>query len=772
LPVERTDSVRAEGASYQSISFWTAFFCCWAVLITAISFAPAIKNEFVDWDDTQLIVENVHLRKLGWDQIRWMFTSFRMGPYQPLPWLSLALDYRLAGFNPALYHLTNVLWHGATVVGFFAIARRLIGAVWVRGAEPAWRLDLAASIASVLFAVHPLRVESVVWISERRDVLSGFFMVTAVWAYLRAVQPPRLGVSLGWLVVAYFLFAASLASKATGMCLPAVLSILDVYPLGRLRDWPSLFRNRSARWIWAEKIPFWLLSVAAGAAAVYGQRQAGAVVSLEAYGLTHRIALAGYASIFYVGKTLFPVWLSPLYEIPTDFRPGDLRFVASCVAVLAVTGFAIWMGKRWPAFLVAWLSYLILLAPVSGLAQTGGQLAADRYTYLPCMSFAILLGGVVLRWSQDSAFLKSKSFSPGSAMWVVLLAISMVFAPLTWRQTRVWQNTLTLWRHALDVNPMSSVACNNVAKALSRQQKLPEAYRMLEKALRLRPNNVDAHNNIAVVMRRMGQPVAAMQHYLEAERGRPHSAEIQYNIGVLLAEETHFDQLGFSQIESQWEAGFGRFQRAIELNPDHVKARNDLGILCKKMGRLDEAIRYYQSALALDPELIATHYNLANARASAGQVDEAIATYRWILGKERGHLESSVNLSQLLERRGDYKASAEVLRNALEHRVDNDLLLYRLSWLLATAPDPAARNGREAAALAQRLCRRSNGADPRAVDVLAAALAEVGQFAEAREQAERAAGLAAGGGQAELSEQIRARAAMYESGVPFRSEAH
>jgi tetratricopeptide (TPR) repeat protein len=746
---------------------WTSILGILSALVTAISFYPALSNGFVDWDDMGFIVDNIHIRRLGCDQIRWMFTNLRMGPYQPVPWLTFALDYKLSGLDPFRYHLTSLLWHVATTLGFFAVARRLLNTG--RGCEASWHVEIAAAIATIMFAAHPLRVESVVWASERRDVVSGFFLVLSVWAYLRAVSGRRSNlVSLPWMLASLLLYTLSSCSKATGMCLPLVLIILDVYPLGRFRDYQSMLRDPAARRIWFEKIPFCLLSIAFGVTALIGQVKAGAITPVESYGVTARLAFAGFASIFYVIKTFLPFGLSPLYEVPTDFRPWHWQFMLSGLAAVVLTLGIFSLRRRWPALHAAWFSYLVLLAPVSGLAQAGMQIAADRYTYIPCMSFAILLGAVYAWWEGGRSLRGGHSIVPGL---IALLALSAVLAPLTWMQSKVWQNTRTLWTKALEVNPKSSMAHNNAAMALLREQRFAEAYRLLQTALQLRPDNGDAHNNIAVALRRMGKPYEAMEHYLEAERANARPAEVQHNIGLLLAEEPYLERLGFSNIEQQWESAVARFKKSLELKPDYVNALNDLGILCKKMGRLDESVRYYQQAIELDPDLHAAHYNLANVLAAQGEDDAAIAEYRRVLQKEPGHLQASINLANLHERRREYGDAVAILRVGLRRAPENDLLAYNLCWLLAAAPDPSVRNGQEAVALASHLDRKANGMNPRVLDVLAAGLAETGQFQDAERQALRAYSQAIEQGLSDLAEQIQNRVTLYRSGVPFRSHS-
>jgi tetratricopeptide (TPR) repeat protein len=726
-----------------------------------------LYNGFVHWDDYDLIVENPYIRRLGWDQVRWMFSTFYMGPYQPLPWLTLAIDRHLWGPGAFGIHLTNLLWHSASAVSFYALGRKLLGlAIAVPGRDPLL-LSVSAAIAAAMFAMHPLRVESVAWASARRDVLSAFFTIWTVWVYVRAAESVASRTSRAWRLAAVWLFLTSLLCKATGICLPLVLTVLDFYPLGRLNWSLHGVLGPKARSVWFEKIPFWLLACAGGAAALYGQSSQDAMASVSEYGLIDRLALASFGVAFYLRKTLFPVGLSPLYEIPPDLVPWQFRFVASGGVGLAVTAICLRLARRVPALPAVWLSYLFLLAPVSGLTQTGYQLAADRYSYLPCGGFALLAGGCAL-WG--AAFFPNRRqqqvFACGLCATVVVL-----LGLLTANQTRVWRNTEVLWRHALRVNPQASVVPVFVARSLVEQQRYEEAAPLLLRAIRLRPNSFDAHNILAVVLRRTGNPYEAMRHYQEAENLYTKSGDVQYNIALLLSEENLLGQLGFESQEQQWQEALNRFHRALALRPDHLKALNDLGILQTKMGRLDEATRYYSAVLRIAPDDIRAQYNLANALVDMGRFDAAEARYRQVLAESSGHVEARVNLAELLQRRGSFGDAVKLLRDGLNGVRGHRVLTNNLAWLLAAAPDERCRDGMQAIQLARQLRDESPRPDPRTLDLLAAAQAEQGQFLEAETTAANALELARQLRLPKLAEAIEQRLELYRLGRPFRLEA-
>lgn len=315
-------------------------------VITFVAFLPALGNGFVAWDDDRNFLDNPHYRGLGPAQLAWM-VSHLDAHYVPLTWLTLGLDYVLWGMNPAGYHLTSLVLHAANAVLVYAGARRLIAAALPGTSSGA--LALGSAVAALLFAVHPLRVESVAWATERRDVLCGLFYLLTVLAYLRYCA----SASRRWYRLSLAFLAAALLSKAMAVTLPVVLLLLDGYPL----------RRRA----WREKLPFFALSLAAGAVALVAQRVAGATSTVAFLGPLERVAIACYSLAFYLWKTLVPRHLSPIYELPARVDAFAPSYVASALAVLALSALAIALRRRWPAFTVVWASYVVtVLRPRPG----------------------------------------------------------------------------------------------------------------------------------------------------------------------------------------------------------------------------------------------------------------------------------------------------------------------------------------------------------------------------------------------------------------------
>lgn len=746
----------------------TFLFAIGIVLVTVVAFAPSLNNGFVNWDDPGLILDNPHIRRVGWEQVQWMFTSFHMGPYQPLAWLSLALDYSFWGLNPRGYHLTSLLWHVASAISFCVLSQRLLRMSIPKSSEQPILLGACSALSALVFAVHPLRVESVVWVSERRDLLAGFFSIWTILSYMRAVREKQSGrSSIAWFVTSLLLFLAALLSKATTVTLPAVLSVLDFYPMGRLRWAPKAWLQPTVRPIWLEKAPYWLLSAMAGAAAIYGQQTGGAMTSLESYGLIDRLVLAAIGATFYVYKTLVPIELSPLYELPVHFTPWEARFAVAGIAAPIVTILLVVIRRRWPAALTVWLSYLIMLTPVSGLAQTGSQIAADRYTYLSCLGFAILLGGVVLKWLLNLVPNRSMQVPAAAACLVVPV---LFLCPLTWKQSKIWHDSETLWRHALSLNSSNTGALINLGCTVGESDRLEESRELFERAIQIHPAHGDAQNNLGLLFRRLGKPELAIGHLLEAGRRLPRSAQTACNVGLLLIEERHLPEFGYESQEAQWQAAAEWFGRALALRPDLVKAINGLGIVHKRLGHNDQAVAFYSRAMQVDPDNLEAHYNLAILLSEQGDEDAAMLYYRRALAVKPGHAGSCNNLAMLLERRGRCGEAIQILREGLECAPQNEFLLYKLCWILATSPDVNCRNGRGAIVLAEQLAKSMDGQNPEVLDVLAAAYAEAGRFAEASETAVRADQLASQQGKTELSNRIKHRTELYQAGRPFHGD--
>jgi len=559
-----------------------------AGLGVVLVFLPALANGFIDWDDGSLLLRNPWYRGLAPSNLAWMFTTVLMGHWMPVNWLSFGLDYLLWGMNPAGYHLTNVLLHAAAATVFFCVAHALLrAAIPDRPASDPW-LGAGALVAALAFGVHPLRVESVAWITERRDVLSGLFYLLAVWAYLRYAE--RRAKSAYW--IALGCFALALMSKSITASLPGVLLVLDVYPLRRLGAAAGWF-TPAARRVWLEKLPFAALAVAGAAVAVRAIASGGGLTPLGVLGLPARAALSVFALGFYLGKLLWPASLSPLYELALPVRPLETRFVLAALGVAAVTGIALLLRRRWPGILAAWAAFALTLLPVLGIAHNGYQAAADRYTYLACLGLAVLAGGAVAVWRPR-------------ALWPAALGL-VVLAALTWTQVPVWRSDLSLWRRAVELAPDSGVARSNLGAALTAVRRYGEAVAELERAVALRPGYAEAWNNLGLAWAQQGRPGEAAEGFRRAVAVRPRFAEAWNNLGVAAA------------LQGQAETAMDAFRRASAADPSFAGARNNLGLALAREGRVREAAGEFRGALAINPWFAEARRNLDQAERLLGR---------------------------------------------------------------------------------------------------------------------------------------------------------
>src|SRR5437899_3225622 len=570
-------------------------------LVTFAAFLPTLQNQFVTWDDGKNFLENAHYRGLGWTHIRWMWTT-HLGHYIPLTWMTLGLDYLLWGMNPFGYHLTSLLLHAANAVVFFFVVHRILTLAQPSPSERGHALAVAAGFAALVFAIHPLRVESVAWVTERRDVLSGLFYLSAILMYLRACERGARG--RGWYWAAVGLFAGALLSKSMVVNLPFVLLILDVYPLRRLGGFVGWW-SEPARRIYIEKIPFVLLAAAASAIAVMAQSSVHAAASLAQLSVPGRLAVAAYGLGFYPRKMVVPVNLSPLYELPRTVNPGAMPFILSYALVLAIMAIVLALRRRVPGLPAAWVAYVVVLLPVLGFFQSGPQIAADRYTYLAGLGGAILAGaGLLSCWRTSRT---SKTGTPTTLPIAgVATCVVVGLGALTWNQAQVWHDSEKLWTHALARDPQSSIAENNLGVVRADQSKLAEAIEHYQRALQMRPDYADAYFNLGNALLQQGKLAEASDHYRQVLAIKRDHARAHNNWGVVLARQGKLAEAG------------DHFQAALHIGPDNADAHTNLGNALFQQGKLAEASDHSRQALRLKPDHAAAQSGLVQAQRGLG----------------------------------------------------------------------------------------------------------------------------------------------------------
>jgi protein O-mannosyl-transferase len=542
-------------------------------LLAAIAFLPGLFGDFVGWDDHRVFLDSVGWRGLGWPELRWMFTTFHMGHYRPLTWITLGADYILWGMRPAGYHLTSIALHAAAAVALLFAARRLLHRALGDGFSDA-AVRAGAVGAALVFAVHPLRAEPVTWLSARADVLSGLLALLAVGAYLRACdQPAAERAGRGWYWASVVLFGLALLAKPMVVTLPLVLLVLDIYPLRRItgpRDW---FRA-AARDVWIEKVPFLLMAAAAAVLAVLARVEFRSVLDLEEFGARERVTAVVYGMALYVGKTIAPFFLSPLYDYRSVLAAGLWPLAFGVVVTGVLTIVAVLRRREWPGLAAVWTIQVLVLLPVSGLLQNGPQIAADRYTYLATQGWAVLAGAGVA-WCAE-LWRRGRAHAGLGAGIIAASTFAIVgLVALTAWQTLIWQDSITLWRHAVRLDPRSPVAQVNLASALLPHD-ASEAHAHYARAVDLAPRLSAARQGLAFVLSLERRPEEAIAQAREAVRLRPGVGSWLF-LGEAL------------RVDGQFPEAIEAFREALRLRPADPAPRFRLAIALSQMGRHDEA---------------------------------------------------------------------------------------------------------------------------------------------------------------------------------------
>ncbi|MHC5114157.1 MAG: tetratricopeptide repeat protein [Planctomycetota bacterium] len=578
---------------------WT--FACVAAIASFLAFLPALNNGFVDWDDPEVIVDNEHYRGLGPEQLRWMFTTTHMGHYQPITWVTYGVDYVLWGMNPKGYHLTSNLFHAvnALLVYFLAlvILRRALDPEGGPG-PPA--VSVAALFVALLFGLHPLRVESVAWATERRDLVSAFFLLLTVLAYLRAAAPGGRGRAR-WLAVTLLIYVLSMMSKVGGAPLPVVLLVLDWYPLRRLAG-----GARRVVGVVLEKVPFFVIALGFAVVTVAHQSERW-MYPLSTHGPLERVAQAFYGLVFYPAKTVLPFGLRSLYELRLPLDPWAPIYIASALLVVAGGVVMLLLARRRPQILAAALVFGAMIGPLLGFFQNGPQIVADRYSYLSCLSWTILIVGAALAVSMRRGIVVSR------VLIGVGVAASIALAAMTWRQTETWRDSETFWGTLIAADPASSYGNNSYAAVLLSQDRLEEAVPYLETAIETSPFNRTAYHNLWGTLTRLNRPEDLEASYLEAAESKVVSvcADARYALGNLaLGASRHRDA-------ARW------YRHALAVR-EAAPTHSNLGLTLQLLGDEPGALEHYTRAVELDPQLAPARLGLARTLFRAGRAADAL----------------------------------------------------------------------------------------------------------------------------------------------------
>jgi tetratricopeptide (TPR) repeat protein len=755
-------------------------------LMVFLVFGQTLRHGFVNYDDDRYVYENPEVSKgLTVEGIGWAFRYGEIGHWHPLTWLSHMLDCQVYGLKPGGHHLTNVLLHAAAAILLFLALRRMTRALW------------SSVFIAAVFAIHPLRVESVAWISERKDVLSGLFFMLVLGAYAKYAERPEDQIRQGpdadsasrgassrrfWYAMTIALFALGLMSKNMLVTVPFVLLLLDYWPLQRLQ--PSTLPR-----LILEKTPFFALS-AASCFITNMVPETLAAANRMPFWLRAENAVVSYAA--YLWQMIVPSGLSLPYLYPATLCFPLWQVCAGLVLLAAVTWAAVAWRKTHPYIIVGWFWYLGMLVPAIGFVQISYYARADRYTYLPQIGVYLAaawgVSDLAIRWRVRPWLL--------AAAGAGIIAALVVGARI---QTSFWRNSASLWAHTLACSPDNPVARLNYDASegyqLGAQGHLAEAIERYERIVETAPSYADAkyiasvYFNLGMLFSRQNVPDKAIDHFRHAIELRPDYAEAHNNLGNVLAMRGRFDE------------AVTEYEQAIQINPDYADAHNDLADALAAKGRLSEAIQHYQTAIRIKPDYCGAYYNLgalfglqgrlkdaavyfqkavdlqpnyaeaqgnlAKVLAAQGRLDEAILHYRKTLELMPGSVQGHYRLGEALDARGDFVGARTEFETTLRLDPRHAQAQTNLAWLLAACPEAPVRNGAKAAGLAAQVRERYKDPSPEVLGVLAAAYAESGQFDKAAEAERQAVGLAAAKNDRPLVQVLQSRLELYETGLPY-----
>jgi len=615
--------------------WWPVAICVFLAVAVWIVFGQTVHHEFVNFDDDLNVYDNpVITQGLTINGIVWAFTRSHAANWHPLTSISHMVICQFSGLNPAAHHLTNVLLHAATVVLLFLVLRNLTGALW------------PSAFVAAVFAIHPLRAESVAWVTERKDVLSGLFFVLTIGAYARYARRP---FAIGRYLLVVALYALGLLSKPMLVTVPFVLLLLDYWPLQRWRSAKSQASGgvstpsnptvgTSASVLLIEKIPLLLFAAASCVATVWAAKHS--LEPTQALSFPWRVgnALASYAA--YLGQMFYPVGLAVLYPHPRNLLPvGTVLF--STIVLLIVSALAAAGWRKRPYLLVGWLWYLGMLVPVIGLMQVGNQAHADRFTYLPQIGLYLMLAWTAV--DLCGAWQKCRVVLGGVAAMILTSLMILAHA-----QTKHWHDSVSLWSHTLACAPENVIAHNNFGNALADKKRLDEATQHYQRAIQLKPEDAEAYMNLGNRLAEQGKFPEAMEQYQLALERKPNDAKAHYNLGLTLSLQGRVDE------------AVPHYERAVQLDADYVEAHNNLGNALVRQGRLTEAVSQYERVLELKPGFAQARYNLGNTLARLERFDEAVQQYERAIQLKPDYLEAHNNLGIAL-------AKQSKLREALQH---------------------------------------------------------------------------------------------------------
>lgn len=572
--------------------------CLFLFIVTLSVYWRITSHEFINYDDGLYVTENTHVQAgLNRESIIWAFTTGHAANWHPLTWLSHMLDIDIYGLNPIGHHLTNLQFHILNSILLFLVFKMMTGAMW------------QSAFVSALFALHPMHVESVAWVSERKDVLSTFFWILSIWAYVRYVRQPD---KKHYLLLILF-FILGLMSKPMLVTLPFVLLLLDFWPLSRFQltgEENRPFSYKTLRILVLEKFPLFLLTAVSSVITFFVQQHGEAIKSLEAIPIVLRIANALFSYLSYLGKAIWPHNLALIYPYPSIFIIWQI--VLSAPVLICISLLFIRTARSFPYLTIGWMWYLGTLVPVIGLVQVGSQSMADRYTYISFIGIFIIVA-----WGMADIFSRWRNQKILLALLAGIVIASFIVC--TCFQIQKWQNSIILFKHAINVTHNNSMAHYTFGQALDQQGRLEEAVLQYNKALQIKPEFAMAHNNLGAALSRQGKLKKAIYHFNEAVEIHPDYTQARNNLATVLLTQGRFEE------------ALSHYREALRINSNDAYVHKNLANFLYSQGNTDEALEHYDKALVINPEDWDAHYKLGGILIKQEKINEALSHFAEVI---------------------------------------------------------------------------------------------------------------------------------------------
>ena len=616
---------------------YTYLIIIFLIASSCVAFGRIAGNDFINYDDNEYITENYQIQSgINLQTIKWAFTTTYCSYWHPLTWLSHMLDWSMFGANASGHHLISLFLHVGSVIFLFLFLNKTTNNIW------------PSAFAATLFALHPLRVESVAWASERKDVLSMFFGMAALYAYAFYVELPKLSKY----ILCLLLFIFSLMSKPMMVTTPFILLLLDYWPLKRWQK-RIMYHNKRFNpvgWLILEKIPFICLTIVVGILTIWAQNKVGTIASTETLPFLARTSNAILSYMAYMGKIFWPVNLAVFY--PYEYFFSLWKVLISAIILIVITIAGLYYIKKIPFIFVGWFWYLGTLVPVIGLVQVGEQAMADRYTYMPSIGIAIMLSwGIPLLFKRED--IRKKILFPVAMAFLAVLVI------ISWKQCGYWKNSITIFNHVLKVTNNNHIAHNNLGYTFLEKGETAKAIYHFDKAISINRNYIKAYYNRGNAYSKLGQYQRAIEDYNEAIRLNPDFADAYNNRGFINAKF------------GQYNLAIEDFNNAIRIMPSSADAYYNRGVIYAKFGQYERAMEDYNEAVRLKPDYYDALYNKGIIYGERGQYNLAIEDFDNVIRLKPDYADAYNNRGFTYSKLNQYKKAIEDYNKAISLRPDN-----------------------------------------------------------------------------------------------------